>query len=398
LIPVYAATGLLVTPDGPLLFFWLLTLYAISKALHTQRPLYWTLAGLGFGGALLSKYSAVMLAPSVLVFLLLSPNYRYWLRRPGPWLALAIALLVFSPVVMWNAQHDWASLMYQSGRITERPRNLPWHVTVFWSVQAGILTPLAFALFVATAVRGVRLGWFAGEDKWNFAVAFSLPLFLVLVVASFRQSVHVNWSAPAYLSLVPAAAGLFVQAMSGQPPVKRRRWRVAVWVAGLTCITMIGFGMVSLIWGMPEALAYKHAGGWRDLASHVAAAQEKLATETGQQPFVLGVDKYPIAALMGFYTAHPEQCVNAFATGAHGSGYRYWTDLRKFEGRPAIAVTTDAQPVTLNVLRGQFEQVEPLRLLEVSAYGRPVRTVFLSTCYGYHGSHLNVAFPVAGKP
>ena len=55
LVPVYVGTGLLVTPDAPLLFFWVATLYLISKALHTRRGWYWLVAGVTFGGALLSS-------------------------------------------------------------------------------------------------------------------------------------------------------------------------------------------------------------------------------------------------------------------------------------------------------------------------------------------------------
>jgi len=37
LLPIYVGAGLIVTPDGPLLFFWLATLCLISKALHSGR-------------------------------------------------------------------------------------------------------------------------------------------------------------------------------------------------------------------------------------------------------------------------------------------------------------------------------------------------------------------------
>ena len=81
LTPVYVGTGLIATPDGVLLFFWLATLYVISRALYTEHSASWLLAGITFGGALLSKYYALLLAPSLLLFLALSPAHRRWLRR-----------------------------------------------------------------------------------------------------------------------------------------------------------------------------------------------------------------------------------------------------------------------------------------------------------------------------
>jgi hypothetical protein len=161
----------------------------------------------------------------------------------------------------------------------------------------------------------------------------------------------------------------------------------------LTCGVLIGGGLASLAGGVPKPLRYKEAGGWRELARHVAAAQAELAAETGQQPFVLGVDKFALAALIGFYTAQPQHCVNAFATGAPGIGYRFWTDLGRFEGRPAIVVVPDLRPLTLDAVRGHFGRVEAYRPLTLLAHGEPVRTVFLAKGFGYRGGHLNVAFP-----
>jgi len=168
ILPIYVGAGLIVTPDGPLLFFWLATLYLISKALHSGRGGYWLLAGVTFGGAMLSKYYAVLIAPSLLWFLLLSPKHRHWLRRPEPWLALPIALAVFSPVIIWNAQHEWASFLFQSTRTAGQQSKALRDVLLFWLVQLAVLTPLLFALLAAAAVRGIRRGWLEHDDRWNF--------------------------------------------------------------------------------------------------------------------------------------------------------------------------------------------------------------------------------------
>lgn len=56
--------GTLAGPDGPLLFFWLLTLERLGAALESpdQAPL-WVGAGFAWGAAMLSKYYAVLLPP-----------------------------------------------------------------------------------------------------------------------------------------------------------------------------------------------------------------------------------------------------------------------------------------------------------------------------------------------
>jgi hypothetical protein len=106
-------------PDGPLLFFWLLTIDRLDVALADpghQRLKPWVWVGLAWGGAMLSKYHAVLIPLGMALYILLHPPMRRWLLRPGPYLALGLGLLVFSPVLIWNANHGWASFLFQGGR------------------------------------------------------------------------------------------------------------------------------------------------------------------------------------------------------------------------------------------------------------------------------------------
>ena len=46
-----------------------------------------------------------------------------WWRRKEPYLAALLALALFSPVLVWNAQHGWASFVFQtSRRVAEAPQ------------------------------------------------------------------------------------------------------------------------------------------------------------------------------------------------------------------------------------------------------------------------------------
>jgi dolichol-phosphate mannosyltransferase len=390
LLPVYIGTGLLVTPDAPLLFFWVATLYLISKALYTGRGGYWLLAGVTFGGALLSKYYALLLAPSLLWFLLLSPKHRHWLRRAEPWLALPIALAVFSPVIIWNSHHEWASFLFQSSRTAGAAKHAWRTVLLFWGFQLGILTPPLFALFASAASRGVRRGWMQRDDHWNFVASFSLPLFFLFAAASFKTQIHINWTAPAFLSLSLGASALALEGLESDEPARAKGWR---WGAGVTiaiCAVAIVFGTTSLAWGIPKSLAYVHAGGWRAVAEQVDVVRAKVRSETKQEPFLLGMDKYNIAAELGFYLRVPEDCVDMYAIGGQGLGYRYWTDLTKFEGRPAIAVVPKPSPDVTSQLHRYFERVGKPQPVRVPRYRGLDRQVYVLICTGYHAAESTV--------
>ncbi len=160
--PLYALLSLYAAPDGPLLFLWAATVYATTRAVMTNRGRYWYIAGLMWGLALLSKYVAILLAPSILLYLVLFQ--RGWLRRREPYLGSLIALLVFSPNLWWNAQHDWVTISFQLGHgacqsavsLVDRLG-----VTVIYALtQIGIVGPL-LAIFlgvgtIAAVVIGLR--------------------------------------------------------------------------------------------------------------------------------------------------------------------------------------------------------------------------------------------------
>jgi 4-amino-4-deoxy-L-arabinose transferase-like glycosyltransferase len=100
------------TYDTPLTLFWALTLYYVIRFLkyETRNDLYFI--GLSIGLMLLSKYSGVVLIGSLLIFLI-TTRYRYLFKTHQFYLALLIAIACFSPVIIWNYQHEWRSFIYQ---------------------------------------------------------------------------------------------------------------------------------------------------------------------------------------------------------------------------------------------------------------------------------------------
>jgi dolichol-phosphate mannosyltransferase len=282
---------------------------------------------------------------------------------------------------MWNAHHQWASFLFQSTRTAGPSKNTLRNVSLFWLVQLAMLTPPFFALFAGAAARGIRRGWRQHDDRWNFVASFSLLLFFLFAAASFKTEVHVNWTAPAFLTLTLGGAAILLEGIESAEPARAKRWRVGIWATIALCALAILFGHTSLAWGFPRFLAYTHAGGWRATAQQVDTVRARIQNETGQEPFVLGMEKYT-AAEVGFYLRQPYECVNTYALGAQGLAYRYWTDLGKFEGRPAVAVLPKPTDISLDQLRLHFDHVgEPEHF---QAPGARHRESYLINCAGYH--------------
>jgi 4-amino-4-deoxy-L-arabinose transferase-like glycosyltransferase len=105
-----------ITPDIALIPFELAMMWSLVRLWQSDDQLWWLAAGLFGGLALASKYTALLLLPAVALFVLV-PDWRgRHLRSPWLWLGAMLAVLVFSPVLAWNATHDWASFRFQFDR------------------------------------------------------------------------------------------------------------------------------------------------------------------------------------------------------------------------------------------------------------------------------------------
>src|SRR6202795_1847973 len=116
-VTLMAAVGtLIVTPDAPLLVASSFVLYFLAKVLETGRGAWWLGVGHAGGAGLLSKYTALFFGPAILIWLIAVPKLRRWLISPWPVLGGIVSFAIFSPVILWNADHHWGSFIKQIGR------------------------------------------------------------------------------------------------------------------------------------------------------------------------------------------------------------------------------------------------------------------------------------------
>ena len=151
-----------VSPDVALIPFAVAMVWALIRLNESGDGRWWLAAGVFAGLALLSKFTVVMLIPAVLAFMLV-PDWRgRWPLSPYPWLAVLIALVLFLPVLIWNAQHDWASFRFQLVRATATHELSLRTVADFIGLQLGlvgfILLPVVLSGLALTAWRGYLRG------------------------------------------------------------------------------------------------------------------------------------------------------------------------------------------------------------------------------------------------
>jgi 4-amino-4-deoxy-L-arabinose transferase-like glycosyltransferase len=162
---------------------------------------WWAATGLCAGLALFSKYSAVLTIGGAFLYLLASPRHRHWLVRPEPYVSVVVAMAVFSPVLIWNATHHWASFAFQGDRAAGL-RFRPFVPLQTLAGEALFVLPWIWVPMMILFVRGFRRATPWPEYLLVWLAAPPIVVF-ALISAWSSQRVLYHWAAPGYLMLFP---------------------------------------------------------------------------------------------------------------------------------------------------------------------------------------------------
>ena len=266
--------AVVMTPDSPLLLFWILSLWAMARIVargsgaSRGSGIWWLAVGLFVGLATASKYTGVLLALGIGIWLLLAG--RHWLRRPEPYAGAVVALAVVAPVLWWNATHGWVSFLRQGVRIgVWSPGQAPQYLLELLGGQIAAATPLIFLFCVAGMGLALRSAWRKRDPAWSLLAILSLLPALIFVQHAIGDRVQANWPAIVYPAAGVAAAGLSSRFW--------RRLRTPAIALGLLITAAVyvqaAFAPVSLPPKLdPIALQME---GWRGLAATVEDARRR---------------------------------------------------------------------------------------------------------------------------
>lgn len=301
-LPLAAAGLVLATPDAPLLATTALGMYAVVRAIRApirsrESLRWWTAAGIALGLAFASKYTSILLPIGVTIAVLARPSLRARLREPGPYVACAVATLVFLPVLLWNAEHDWVSFGFQLRHGLGPPRRPDaWaplkRLGDLVGGQAGLVSPILFVLLGIATIRS--LGRRAADAAFVLAVVAAFS-FLFFCFSATRQRVEANWPAVGYVPAIALAGAL---PWSG----RGRAWlRAGAWLGGVLSAVIYlhaAFGVLPI---PPRKDPVARAAGWADVAAIAAARKTELTAGSASRSW-LGADRYQDAAELAFST------------------------------------------------------------------------------------------------
>ena len=296
-VTLMAAVGtLIVTPDAPLLVASSFVLFYLAKVLETGRGAWWLAVGAAVGAALLSKYTALFFGPAILIWLAGVPKLRRWLLSPWPYLGGLVALLIFSPVILWNADHHWVSFIKQIGRARIEDFK-PAFIAELIPTQVAFATPLVFILGAMglSALLTRRAGAMAARVLINVTFWTIVAYF---IWHSLHARVEANWFAPVYPAFAIAAA---VAAHLAQWPARAQRLvdfclRWASPVGILMFAFLIVQANTGVLTGYRRDATVRSVGvGWRELAAGIEAVRVRTGASC-----VLAPD-YGTTSWLAFY-------------------------------------------------------------------------------------------------
>ena len=368
-LPILNAMGVLMMPDAPLMFFHLLFLYLFVSALRGGKTRDWYLAGLVLGLALLSKLMAVLTLAGAGMFLIISREHRFWLRRRQPYVALLLALLVFSPYLYWNAANGWPTIRlclwdHHLHQVAFSIRNIgEFALEQLANTSVFLFVPMVGALFVRR--KHLPPQW----RPWYSLLKCQCVTVLVffLVVGSAAQT-HPHWTILAY-----PTAGIALAALAACRPrhllTRHLTALIALSVGSLIVAAGLAVSGVSLLRRIPPQALGGRVGvaqttlfGWRELHSRLA---ERVPSAPDGDEAVVFTESQRRAVMLSF---HGEGRPVVFLSASYGlrmktgHGQLFYIPQASLAGKGGIFITG---PLGDKRYRRLFDSVEETAPLEM---------------------------------
>ncbi|QNT77374.1 Dolichyl-phosphate-mannose-protein mannosyltransferase [Entomobacter blattae] len=278
-----------ITPDTALLFFVCVFVWACSHLRGKPTPFWWIVTGFVAGCAMDSKYTASLLIMGLVGWCLLTRVGRQHIKTPWPWCGALVSIIAFSPTLLWNAQHGWASLARQAGRAGNwAPINALRFSFELVMGQIGLITPLLFMGFCIAFSRAFSRQA-EGRDGNKMLLWLGIIPIIVFIQHALGDRVQANWPTVVY------PVGVVLLAMIGW-----KATRMACLLA-LFLIVPVYLQAGYSVWAIPRKfdISLKQLGGWQEWAMQLAA----------RQPAFIATDDYGDAAELAYYLPHAIQVV-----------------------------------------------------------------------------------------
>ena len=340
LSPIFLGMNTIFSMNTFDIFFWITSAYIFLIIIQTeersQKKRNWIWLGIMIGLGLLNKTSMLWLGAGIFFGIVFSP-LRTELKTKYPYIAGAIALLIFSPFIIWNITHDFAHLEFMRNAALRKYGGLT--PVSFILDQILILNPLSIFIWLP----GIYFFFFTEEGKKNKAVIFIwIATFLILLINGHSKGEYV---AAAYQILF-AGGAVMIEKWSS---ISKRSW-----IKYAVAIPIISFSVVLLPFARPFLLPetfikyqsamgleppsnegqelvglpqfYSDMFGWEELAKDVSRVFLSLPEEEREKTLVY-CSNYGKAGAIEYYN---DKFPLPKVICPHNSYWYWWPDPEKY--------------------------------------------------------------------
>ncbi len=418
LIPIFQlGFGVLTLPDSPLMFFWTAALYIAVREFfcpgeegEPQRrrdaesvsscpycPSYrLAIVGLLVGLACLGKYHGLALGFGLIGFCLTSPRYRVAFVSPWMLASLGLFALAVLPIVVWNTQHDWVSLRFQSGRaVPDRGYSLLDLLVTFLAGVGYLFPTFGFPLWwvsgkaVVEAVSGRRSAVSKTHNsklKTSFTLWLALPLMLTFTLMGGYRSILPTWAMPGFWG---ATLLLGQQAVTWQGRAVKR-WLVG---SGLVVSSLLLVALLHVTIGtFQKPSRYALFGGFLTPANDASTqlidiqqlrqgfADSTTLTAAMQNTDFLFTNDLYLAGQLGMAIAplNPKP-ITCFDKDLRG--FAFWSTRKQWVGQSGLLVTTALQAqLAVDQYQNYFQDIQKVADVPIQRGGAIVQVIEIYQC------------------
>jgi 4-amino-4-deoxy-L-arabinose transferase-like glycosyltransferase len=372
--PLFSAGSIILHINNVCILFYVWAALTFLKGFQKGAARYEYYSGLALGLALLSKISAVLFPLAVLLFLLLSRERIKLLRSAHVYLALLLALMIFSPFLYWNMHHDWVSIIGQLEKgliLSERNWN---QLLGFWGGQPLILGPVLFVFFLIGLWSGIKQ--FTRDHRLAYLVLLTALPLLVFGLAAFRG----EYSDPVWMDIGwPFGAILVGKLFSDWLP--KAALKKGVLMGGLVFLSgWLPIGLLTVQAFFPFIQTGNlgdrtlEMRGWRELGEAAGKAYDQYFPDR-KKVYVLAED-YQLAGAVSFYA--PQQPI-PYSFGK--SKRNIWVTQEEIKRTGALLVCSpDTCARDQEKSGGLFTQVRPVAEVSFHRQSQVAKRFMLYYC------------------
>ncbi|MGB9715737.1 MAG: glycosyltransferase family 39 protein [Thermodesulfovibrionales bacterium] len=376
IIPLFSTFGIIFTIDSPFIFFWILSLFFFWKAINSQELGAWILLGLSIGLGLLTKYTMAFFYLCAFLFLL--SKERQLLLTKGSYIAFIISLLVFSPVLLWNAEHNWVTLRHTAGQA---------HLSDQWSVvsnqwlknflefsgsQIGFITPiLFFMIFYAI----LKLKTQNPKLKTHFLFWFYVPVIAFFLLKSIHGKVQANWAMTGYITGIIAFSEF-----NKNFHFEGKGKKILVIIAVLLSFVVTSLAHYPSILNLPvKKDPTSRLKGWKELGKEVTEIYNMMSKK--RHVFIFS-DSYQVSSELAFYVKG-QPTTYCIVYKRRMNQYDLWPGFQNLLHYDAIFVRIGDKGLPKKV-EESFNKFEK-QLFTAFSDGKKIRDYSIFMCYDFKG-------------